>query len=365
MRIGITGSSGFIGWHLRCLLYEKQDIEVIEANEDVFHSLDKLTAFVRFCDGIFHLAGMNRGPDEEIYNTNVKLAELLVGACKSAESKPHLVFANSVQIKEDNPYGKGKRRAAEILHRWAGESGSSFSNLVLPNVFGEHCKPFYNSVVATFCHQLAREEKPEIIEDREMDLLHVRDVSEIMLGAMENKTDGEIFPRGRTIRVSRLLQKLINMDVDYRGGLIPDLSDSFDLQLFNTYRSYLFPDFYPVYPELRSDNRGWLFEFVRSESGGQAFASNTEPGITRGDHYHVNKFERFLVIKGEATIRVRRLLTENTISFTVSGDQPAFIDMPTLYTHNITNTGEESLLTLFWASELFDPEQPDTYKEVV
>ena len=365
MRVGITGSSGFIGWHLRCLLHERRDIEVIEANEEEFSSLDKLRGFVRSCDGVFHLAGMNRGPSEDVYKTNVEIAELLVEACKSTDSRPHVVFANSVQMERDNPYGRGKRKAAETLRKFSEETGASLTNVILPNVFGEHGKPFYNSVVATFCHQLAKGEKPEIIEDNQMDLLHVRDAVELMLDSMENGVNGDMQPGGRAIKVSSLLKVLHNMDTCYRSGVVPDLSDMFNLQLFNTYRSFLFPSFYPTYPELSSDNRGWLFELIRTESGGQAFASSTEPGVTRGNHYHVRKFERFLVIKGEATISLRRLLTDEVTSFNVSGEQPAFVDIPTLHTHNITNIGQDGLLTLFWAGEFFDSERPDTYPEVV
>lgn len=365
MRVGITGSSGFIGWHLRCLLYERRDIDVVEANEEVFSSSDRLKDFVRSCDGIFHLAGMNRGSDEEVCKTNIEIAEMLVEACKSANSRPHVVFANSVQMKKDNPYGRGKRQAAQTLRRFAEEAGSSFTNMVLPNIYGEHGTPFYNSVVATFCHQLARGENPEIIVDRQIDLLHVRDAVELMLDAMEKRANGDMYPVGMSISVSELLDVLWNMDANYRNGVIPDLSDVFYLRLFNVYRSFVFPEFYPSHPELRSDNRGSLFEFIRSESGGQAFASTTEPGITRGNHYHVGKFERFLVVKGKAIISLRRLLTDEVTSFEVSGEKPAFIDIPTLHTHNIKNIGEGCLLTLFWASEFFNPEFPDTYSEVV
>ena len=365
MRVGITGSSGFIGWHLRCLLHERRDIEVIEANEEEFSTLDRLRGFVSSCDGVFHLAGMNRGSDEDIYATNIEIAELLARAFQSTDSSSHVVFANSVQMEKDNPYGRGKRRAAEILRRSAAETGSSFTNVVLPNVFGEHGKPFYNSVVATFCHQLAKGERPEIIEDNQMNLVHVRDAVELMFEAMENRVNGDMQPGGRAINVSSLLKVLKDMDMCYRSGVVPDLSDMFHLQLFNAYRSFLFPSFYPTYPELRSDNRGWLFELIRTENGGQAFASMTEPGVTRGNHYHVKKFERFLVVKGEAKISLRRLLTDEVITFDVSGEKPAFVDIPTLHTHNITSIGEDGLLTLFWASEFFDSERPDTYTEVV
>jgi UDP-2-acetamido-2,6-beta-L-arabino-hexul-4-ose reductase len=365
MRVAITGSSGFIGWHLRCLLHEKNDIEVIEVNEEEFSDSNRLEEALLPCDAVFHLAGMNRGNDDDVFQTNVELAQLLVESIGKTRTIKHIVYSNSVQQYNDSPYGSGKRKAAEILRRFADKTGASMTDVILPNIFGEHGKPFYNSVAATFCHQLSREEEPEIIKDNQIDLLHVRNAVEVMYDSMVRKINGDVHPQGTELTVSELLITLQNIDLNYRKGVIPDLSRAFDLELFNTYRCFLFPEFYPHRLELKSDDRGWLFEFIRSNSEGQAFASSTKPGITRGNHYHVRKFERFLVIQGEATLHLRRLLTDDVITFTVNGDEPSCVDIPTLHTHNITNKGNNDLLTLFWAGELFDVENPDTFQEVV
>lgn len=365
LRLGITGSSGFIGWHLRCLLLERPEIEVLTANEEEFASETSMREFVTHCNCIIHLAGMNRGSEEDVYNTNVKLAKALVRACEEMGSAPRIVFANSIQIEKDNAYGRSKREAWRLIEAWGGRTGSRCTNVILPNVFGEHGRPFYNSVVATFCYQLASGQKPEIIEDRAMPLIHVRDVAELLVEEAERGSGGELRPQGKEMYVSELLELLQYLDTDYRKGIVPDLSDGFTKRLFNTYRSFLFPSFYPVHPKLNTDTRGALFETVVSKSRGQSFMSTTNPGVTRGNHYHVKKFERFFVVKGSASIKVRRLLHDNVQEFRIDGSSPGYVDIPTLHTHSITNMGEDELITLFWADELFDPQAPDTFAEQV
>lgn len=365
MRLGITGSSGFIGWHLRCLLRERPDLEVITANEKEFSSDELMGTFVSDCDAIIHLAGMNRGSEEDVYNVNVWLARALVGACEERKAAPRIIFANSIQFERENAYGRSKKEAWDTIAQWAEKAGAHCVNVILPNVFGEHGRPFYNSVVATFCFQLADGQKPEIIEDRVIPLIHVRDVAELLLEAAEGGKGGEMRPQGKEVTVSELLNLLRQIDAEYRKGVLPDLSDVFVRKLFNAYRSFLFPSFYPVYPKVNEDERGSLFETVVARSGGQSFMSTTKPGIIRGNHYHVNKFERFLVVRGNALIRLRRVLTDQVYEFKLGGDIPGYVDIPTLHTHNIMNIGEEELITLFWADEIFDPQAPDTFSEQV
>lgn len=363
--LGITGSSGFIGWHLRCHLLHRPGIECLYANEEEFSSHVALRQFVSRCDAIVHLAGMNRGGEQEVYNTNIFLTEALLRTCVDEDARPHIVFANSIQCEKDNAYGRSKRDSWGKIEEWSRRNGARCTNVILPNVFGEHCRPFYNSVVATFCYQLANGEKPRIIEDRVIPLIHVGEVAELFIWIIENNILGEVRPNGREIQVSELLDLLRSLDFAYREGIIPDISDNFTRCLFNTYRSYLYPAFYPVNPEIKLDERGRLFETVISKSGGQCFISSTSPGLTRGNHYHINKFERFLVVKGKALIRLRRLFHDEVHEFYIEGDRPGYIDIPTLHTHNISNIGDEGLITLFWADEIFDPEKPDTYAEPV
>jgi UDP-2-acetamido-2,6-beta-L-arabino-hexul-4-ose reductase len=368
LRIGITGANGFLGWHLRAHLHSRQDIQVTTADRATFADPKKLSTFVSGVDAIAHIAGVNRASEAELQVGNLQPAEQLSAACDSAGVRPHILYTNSTQHKGATPYALAKRAAGEHLGDWAGKRGARFTNLVLPHLFGECAKPFYNSAVATFCHQAAHAEASKIIVDSELELVHAQRVAAHILAAFETPPpngNGELRIEGHRIMVSAVLAQIEQIARQYADFVIPPLASAFDLDLFNAYRSYLFPKHYPVKLALRADNRGELFEAVKSLHGGQCFLSTTRPGITRGNHYHHHKLERFLVVGGEATIRVRKLLTGETTEFHVSGREPAYVDMPALHTHNITNTGSGDLLTLFWSHEIFDPAAPDTFPEVV
>jgi len=365
MRIGITGGNGFLGWHLRVFLHGQPGVQVTVAGRDVFAEPARLRDFVATQDSIFHFAGMNRGDEAEVERTNLALTDALITAVTAAQSRPQIVFANSTHRDRASAYGRAKRESARRLSLWAGEFGTPFVDLVLPGLFGEHGRPFYNSVVSTFCHQLSRGETPVVHEDRTIELVHAQTVAAECRRLALSRGAGEIVIAGRTIGVRPLLARLSEMLTRYRARVIPDLADPFDLALFNTMRSYLYPNHYPVALDLRADQRGALFEAVRTEHGGQCFLSTTAPGITRGNHYHRAKFERFCVVRGRARISLRRLFDPEAVHFDVSGDAPSYVDMPTFHTHSITNTGDEELLTLFWAHEFFDPARPDTYSEPV
>jgi UDP-2-acetamido-2,6-beta-L-arabino-hexul-4-ose reductase len=364
-KIGITGIDGLIGWHLRSFLHGQKDVVVVGADKPEFASPELLKKFAVSCEVIVHLAGMNRGDDAEVAATNVALTEQLLAACDAAGARPHIIFSSSTHIYRGTPYGNSKKRCAELIKAWADGHKTAFTNFVLPNIFGESGKPFYNSAVSTFCYQLANGQKPEIIKDIEVELLHARHVAREVYSVILKPVNGELVPKGHKILVSQLLAKLEAMAGLYSSNIVPDLRQELDLDLFNTYRSYLFPAKTPGSLELKKDTRGYLFEAAKSPNGGQTFISSTMPGITRGNHYHTRKFERFLVIKGKACIRVRKLFSGDTHEFHVDGEKPQFVDMPALHTHNITNTGDSELLTLFWTSEIFDPADSDTYQETV
>ena len=365
MRLGITGSDGMLGWHLRCYLKQFDDVEVALANRETFADSSALEAFVGDVDAIAHFAGQIRGSDEEIAATNPGLAERLVAACEARGVTPHVVYSSSTHIDGDSVYGASKRRAGDILAAWAERSGARFCNLVLPHVFGERTRPNYNSAVATFAHQLASGEEPVVNSAGKVELLHAQDVAARVLQICRDGETGTSREQGEPLGVSELAERLRHMASSYENLVIPDVRDKLELRLFNQYRQYLFPDFYPRTLQLNSDDRGDLVEVVKNLNGGQAFFSTTKPGITRGNHFHYNKIERFLVLQGQARIEIRQLFSDTVHAFDVSGDTPAFIDMPTLHTHNITNTGDTPLLTLFWAHEIFDPDAPDTVFEPV
>ncbi|MCP2014525.1 UDP-2-acetamido-2,6-beta-L-arabino-hexul-4-ose reductase [Deinococcus sp. HSC-46F16] len=365
MKIGITGARGLLGTHLHAYLYGQPGVEVVAGGREVFASPQSLREFVRGCGAVVHLAGMNRGDDAEVAATNVRLCEELVAALEAEGERPHVLFSSSTHIERDTPYGASKRQAAELLRTWAQRSGAHFANVILPGVFGEGGKPFYNSVVSTFCFQLARGETPSVNADAPVEQIHAQEVARRLHTLIENGETGDVRVGGEHLTVGELLGRLQSFQTLYAAHIIPDVRRDFDRDLFNTYRSYLYPDHYPVPLTLHTDPRGSLFEAVKSHNGGQSFLSTTHPGITRGNHYHTRKIERFLVTGGEAEIGLRHVTGGPVQTFRVSGDTPAYVDIPTLHTHNITNVGPGILTTLFWTHELFDPENPDTYPEPV
>jgi UDP-2-acetamido-2,6-beta-L-arabino-hexul-4-ose reductase len=368
VRVGITGQSGFIGSHLYGYLKNDEDFTLIPYKRRFFENCYELDEFLKRCDAVVHLAGANRGPDEEVYETNVQLAEVLVSALKRVGSTPHLIYSSSIHETRDTAYGRSKLHAREMFSEWAHENGAKFTGLIIPNVFGPFCSPFYNSVVATFCHQLTHGQEPEIRDDQTIALVYIDDVLQkiqrvIMYGL---ESDEMTVPPNLEIKVSDLLDKLRGFKKQYiEKKVIPDLSDPFLLNLFNTFRSYIEPGHYPTPYDVKQDHRGRLFEAVRALNKGQAFFSTTKPGVERGNHYHRRKLERFITVKGRALVQLRRVGASTIQEYVLDGEKPSYIDIPVLYTHNLINIGEDELLMLFWTSELYNPEHPDTYYEPV
>lgn len=368
MNVGITGQSGFIGSHLYNYLKTKDDVNLIPFQRSFFESKDKLADFLKRCDVIIHLAGMNRGSDDEIYDTNIRLAKTVASGLERTNHNLHVIFSSSTHESRGTPYGNSKHESRLILSKWAKRNDAKFTGLIIPNVYGPFCKPFYNSVVATFCHQLTHGQEPEIHVDQPIELLYVDELVQRIYDVIKNGQDADELPvqATREIMVSELLSKLRRFKEQYLNEkVIPDLSDPFNLSLFNTFRSYIEPDYYPVQYDLKTDDRGTLFEAVRSLNQGQVFFSYTKPGIERGNHYHRRKLERYSVIKGKALVQLRRIGTEKIVEYTLNGDTPSYVDIPIHHTHNLINVGEEDLLILFWASELFNPDDADTYYEKV
>ena len=360
MKIGITGIKGLIGWHLRAFLYNLPEVDVIEGDRSTFAEDSRLYDFVSNCDVIVHLAGMNRGDDKEVESINIKLTTKLIEACERRNRTPHIIFSSSTHIYLDTVYGRSKVLCAEKFREWASRNSAVFTNLILPHVFGECGKPFYNSVVSTFCYQLANGQEPMVDKNGLLELIHTQEVARKIFEIIQSKQEGELVIHGTSISVQEMLNRVHALADSYNKHMIPDLRETLDLYLFNTYRSYLYPQFFPRTLDLHQDSRGELFEACKSLNAGQTFLSTTRPDITRGNHFHLSKVERFLVVRGEAIIRIRKMFDDEILEFQVSGSKPQYIDIPTLHTHNITNTGNVDLLTLFWAHEIFDPKSPDT-----
>ena len=289
----------------------------------------------------------------------------MADALRAAERPVNVVFADSVQAELDNAYGRGKAAAALLLNEAVSANGGKFADILLPNLYGEHGRPDYNSFVATFVHEVIAGRAPTVCDDREIELLHVQDAAATLIAAI-----GDIGRRpvaGEPVRISEVLAGVERIHKMYAvRGEIPDLSTPFVRNLFNTYRAAAFPDMWPIRPQLHSDSRGNLFETVRSHGGaGMSFVSTTKPGEKRGEHYHLRKVERFIIVQGRAEIQLRRLLHGQVVSFRTSGQGPEIVDMPTLWVHNIRNVGETELVTMFWADQLLDPKNPDQFPEMI
>lgn len=361
----VTGSDGLIGWHLHAwLLTRGGNVNVIPCSRKQFADDAYLSDAIEKASVIVHLAGMNRGEEEEIVQTNIALAQRITEICRQLDCRPHIIYSSSTHIDGDSRYGYSKRVAGETFEDWANQEDARFLNLVLPHVFGEHGKPNYNSVVSTFAWQLANGETPRV-GDGQVNLLHAHDVAQIVWNSIEDGTVGELRPHGAKMSVEELHQRLKRLSDRYFDGVIPETTEPIDLKLFNTLRSYIPYEERVISLTLHNDDRGNLFEAARADGQGQVFMSTSHPDITRGEHFHFRKVERFLVIQGQAKIRMRRVLKEDVITYQVSGDNPQAIDIPTLHTHNITNVGDTPLLTLFWAGEHFDPDNSDTYPMIV
>lgn len=365
-RIAITGAGGLIGWHTHAWLRVQPGIEVVPVPREAWDDPSQLASALAGADAAVHLAAMNRGADEAVEETNIRLARTLAEALRQSGRAPHLLHASTTQIDRDTAYARSKREASAILARWASQVGAAYSDMILPNVFGEGGRPFHNSVVSTFCHQFAEGEPRRIDVDADIAFLHAHRVARGIGDLIAGGKAGAWRPEGRRLTVSALLERLEQFDRAYREtAFIPDLRDPFDLDLFNTYRSYLFPRHYPVAFRRHTDQRGTLVEAIREGSGGQIHYSTTHPGFVRGQHYHFRKVERFIVLSGEAEVAVRRVCGGEVHRFRLSGDEPAFLDMPTMHVHNLRNVGTGELVAMFWTNDLYDPAAPDTYAEPV
>jgi UDP-2-acetamido-2,6-beta-L-arabino-hexul-4-ose reductase len=374
LKVGITGQAGFIGTHLFNYLNLKKDtIVTVPFQDSNFENQEKLNQFVSECNVIVHLAAMNRhGDPQVIYDTNLKLVNQLISAMELTNSRPHVLFSSSTQEDRDNLYGKSKHDGRILLKQWADRNKSRFTGFVIPNVFGPFGNPYYNSVIATFCHQLSHNEQPKIVVDTNLQLIYVSELVDLFYKKMidpvtESQEDNYKVSFTSENKVSEILSTLEKFKkVYFDEHCFPELKSKFEVNLFNTFRSYFdHKSCYPVLLKKNTDQRGAFTETIKSSLGGQFSFSTTVPGITRGNHFHTRKIERFIVIKGKATIELRKIGSNEILRFELDGEHPSFVDMPVWYSHNITNSGSGELITLFWINEFFDPEDTDTYFETV
>lgn len=365
MRVLVTGHKGFIGRNLMTHLKEQGRHEVLGVGRE--DTWDHVSSALTQADFIIHLAGINRPEtDDEYMIGNVGFTEGLCTELERMGRKPPILFSSSIQAVLDNPYGRSKRAAENIIKQYAGRTGTKAIIYRLPNVFGKWCRPNYNSVVATFCYNIARD-LPITISDpnRELELAYIDDVVGAFLAELDRDDQPGVYyrkiPVTHKITLGNLAETIRTFKATRQSLLTPDYADPFVHKLYATYLSYLDPDDFAYDLQQRVDARGALAEFIKSRHAGQIFVSRTKPGVTRGNHYHHTKTEKFLVVSGEAVVRFRSIDGDHVIEYPVRGEDFRVIDIPPGYTHSIENVGDTDLITLFWASEIFDPEKPDTY----
>jgi len=363
----ITGAKGFVGRNLATHLKRRDDVRVLEYGRE--NSDSELQAWVAEADVVFHLAGVNRPEKTEEFETgNGEFTRRLCALLSAGKRKPQLIFSSSIQSELDNPYGVSKRHAEQALQELAAKGEASVTIFRLKNIFGKWCRPNYNSVVATFCHNIAHDLPIQVNDpDRRLDLVHVDDVVAAFLKEMDEprRPTDEAITRDSIPSCAITLGELVERIKSFRGMQtslqIPDFSQRLNRQLYATYLTYVDPARWEYGLDIKSDARGNLAEFIKSPGFGQVFISRTRPGITRGNHFHHVKTEKFMVVAGEGLIRFRHVDGGEILEYHVRGADYRVVDIPPGYTHSITNVGSKQMITLFWASEIFDPSQPDTH----
>ncbi|MBU3194440.1 capsular polysaccharide biosynthesis protein CapF [Clostridium algidicarnis] len=365
MKILVTGSNGFIGKNLIAELKNRGYKEIFEyGRETEEECLDK---YCKEADFVFHLAGVNRPKQQsEFMEGNYGLTTTLLDTLKKHKNTSPVMISSSTQSERDNPYGESKKAAENILVEYSKETGAKVLIYRFPNVFGKWSKPNYNSAVATFCYNIAHE-LPIQVNDTSviMNLVYIDDVLNELINAMEgkgNKVD-EFYEVARvhTITLGEIVDLIYSFKKSRGNILVPDMSDPFIKKLYSTYLSFLPEDKFSYELKMNVDNRGSFTEFIKTRDRGQVSVNISKPGITKGNHWHHTKNEKFLVVSGKGVIRFRKVDTEEVIEYSVSGDKMEVVDIPTGYTHNIENLGNEDMVTIMWANEPFDQDRPDTY----
>ncbi|KKK38897.1 capsular biosynthesis protein [Mesobacillus campisalis] len=365
MKILVTGANGFVGKNLVAELRNRGYNHILEFTRDCDSML--LDKYTKECDFVFHLAGVNRTEDEiEFMEGNFGLASKLLELLKKNNNKAPVLITSSIQAEKDNPYGRSKKAGEESLFTYHKETGIKVYVYRLPNLFGKWSKPNYNTVVATFCHNIAREVDITVNNpETELNLCYIDDVLDEFLRALVgNPTVQDNFcvvPVTHTIKLGELANLIKSFKNSRTNLSIPNMEDGLTKKLYSTYLSFLPEDQFAYELNVNGDNRGSFTEFIRTPERGQVSVNISKPGITKGNHWHHTKNEKFLVVSGKGLIRFRKLDSDKIIEYRVSGEKLQVVDIPTGYTHSIVNVGETDLVTVMWANECFDPEKPDTY----
>ena len=377
MKILVTGAKGFIGKNLIATLqniHDGKDKTTALSPDLTIYACDvdtpaaELNRFCQDCDFVFNLAGVNRPKEEaEFMQGNFGFASDLLDTLKKHNNTCPVMLSSSTQAALSNPYGESKKAGEDLFFCYAKETGAKVLVYRFPNVFGKWCRPNYNSAVATFCYNLARD-LPITVSDRshEMTLVYIDDVvAELVRASCGEETRDGAFcrvPVEHHATLGEIVDLLYGFKESRKTLAVPDMTnDSFSKKLYSTYLSYLPEDAFSYPLTMHEDARGSFTEILRTGNCGQFSVNISKPGITKGNHWHHTKNEKFLVVQGEAVIRFRKIDEDKVYSYSVSGDKLEVVDIPTGYTHSIENTGEGDLVTFMWCNECFDPARPDTY----
>lgn len=364
MEVLVTGAKGFIGKNLIERLGRIENINIHSFDKD--DSFEELGNIINKIDFVFHLAGINRPEKvEEFYTGNRDTLGKLINLIENHKLKIPILVTSSIQAERDNDYGKSKLEGEKLLREYSNKNNTKVYIYRLPNVFGKWCKPNYNSVIATWCNNIALG-KEILVNNREakLNLVYIDDVVNTFASHLTTKKEEKEHYFIPVVYEKTLgeIEKLLYLFKDSRENLtIPTVGTNFERALYSTYLSYLAKDDFSYELTEHKDNRGAFVEILRTMNSGQFSISTSKPGITRGNHYHNTKNEKFLVIRGEAMIRFRHIYSNEIIEYKVSDKKLEVVDIPVGYTHNITNTGNSEMLLVIWANELFDKENPDTY----
>lgn len=365
MRILITGANGFIGRNLTAALRGRGYTDILAYDTDTPPAL--LEEWAAECGFVFHLAGVNRPKEEKDFMAgNAGFTAELLDALRRHRNPCPVMLASSIQAGLDNPYGRSKRAGEELLAVYGKETGAGVLIYRFPNVFGKWCRPNYNSVVATFCYNIARG-LPITVNDPAavLRLVYIDDLVEELIRALggQETREGEFcaVPVTHTATLGKIADILRSFPESRRTLAVPDMGDPLTRKLYSTYLSYLPEDGFAYPLKMNEDARGSFTEILRTADRGQFSVNVAKPGITKGNHWHHSKNEKFLVVSGRAVVRFRRIDSDEVIEYPVDGGHFTVVDIPTGYTHSIENVGDTDLITFMWANEPFDPEHPDTY----
>ncbi|OZT76868.1 capsular polysaccharide biosynthesis protein CapF [Salinicoccus roseus] len=369
MNILVTGANGFIAKNLIADLSHDEEHNIFKITRTTDREeLEKACAQAEF---VFHLAGVNRPENEEEFmKGNHDFTKELLSILKKYHNTSPILITSSIQAERNNPYGKSKKAAEEIVFEYGRELGSKTLVYRLPNVFGKWCKPNYNSVVATFCHNITQNLPIQVNDpQKKLSLVYIDDIikefKNSMNGLENRKSDYCEVDMVHQVKLGEIAELLQNFRETRNSRLVPDMSNSFVKKLYSTYLSYLPEDEFNYDLKMNIDERGSFTEFLKTPDKGQVSVNVSKPGITKGNHWHHTKNEKFLVVSGKGVIRFRKLTETKILEYHVSGEKLEVIDIPVGYTHNIENQGDGDMVTIMWANELFDPKNPDTFYEEV